>query len=91
MRCSFDPWVRNIPWRRKWKTTPVFSPGKSHGQRSLAGYSSPWGPKESDMTEYTQADTGTHKQLCYLTSPEIILMTISHSNVGGYLHKELYA
>ena len=29
------------PWRRKWQPTPVFLPGKSHGQRSLAGYS-PW-------------------------------------------------
>ena len=32
-----DPWVRKIPWRRKWQPTPVFLPGKSHGQRSLAG------------------------------------------------------
>ena len=32
----FDPWVRKIPWRRKWQPTPVFLPGKSHGQRSLA-------------------------------------------------------
>ena len=32
-----------------WLPTPVFLPGKSHGQRSLAGYS-PWGRKESDMT-----------------------------------------
>ena len=31
---KFDPWVRKIPWRRKWKPTPVFLPGKSHGQRS---------------------------------------------------------
>ena len=31
-----------IPWRKKWQPTPVFLPGKSHGQRSLAGYS-PWG------------------------------------------------
>ena len=38
-RCKFDPWVRKIPWRRKWQPTPVFLPGKSHGQRSLAGYS----------------------------------------------------
>ena len=37
-------------WRREWQTTPVFLPGKFHGQRSLAGYS-PWGSKESDMTE----------------------------------------
>ena len=36
--------------RRKWQPTPVFLPGKSHGQRSLAGYS-PWGCKESDMTD----------------------------------------
>ena len=36
---GFDPWVRKIPWRRKWQPTPVFLPGKSHGQRSLAGYS----------------------------------------------------
>ena len=31
--------VRKIPWRRKWQTTPVFLPGKSHGQRNLVGYS----------------------------------------------------
>ena len=34
----FNPWVRKIPWRRKWQHTPVFLPWKSHGQRSLAGY-----------------------------------------------------
>ena len=38
-RCRFDPWVRNIPWSRIWQPTPVFFPGESHGQRSLAGYS----------------------------------------------------
>ena len=43
--------VRNIPWRRKWKLTPVFLSGEFHGQRSLAGYS-PWGHKELDMTEH---------------------------------------
>ena len=39
-----------FPWRREWQPTPVFLPGESHGQRSLAGYS-PWGCKELDMTE----------------------------------------
>ena len=34
-----DPWVRKIPWRRKWELIPVFLPKKSHGQRNLAGYS----------------------------------------------------
>ena len=49
-----ETWVRSLdwedPWRRKWLFTPVFLPGDSCGQRSLMGYS-PWGHKESDMTE----------------------------------------
>ena len=36
---GFDLWVRKTPWRRKWQPTPIFLPGKSHGQRNLAGYS----------------------------------------------------
>ena len=47
-RGGFDPWVRKIPWRRKWQPTPVFSPEKSHGQRSLVDYN-PKGCKELDM------------------------------------------
>ena len=42
MRWGFSPWVGKIPWRGKWQPTPVFFPGKSYGQRSLAG-NSPWG------------------------------------------------
>ena len=34
-RRRFDPWVRKIPWRRRWQPTLVFLPGKSHGWRSL--------------------------------------------------------
>ena len=34
-----SPWVGKISWRRKWQPTPVILPGKSHGQRSLVGYS----------------------------------------------------
>ena len=49
-RPGFNPWVRKILWRRKWQPTPVLLPGKSHGWRSLVGYS-PWGRKELDMTE----------------------------------------
>ena len=49
-RLRFNPWVRKIPWRRKWQPTPVFLPGQSHGQRSLVGYN-PWGHKELDRTE----------------------------------------
>ena len=46
----FDPWVGKVPWKREWQPTPVFLPGESHGQRSLADYR-PWGDKESDTTE----------------------------------------
>ena len=50
-RFGFSPWALKISWRRKWQPNPVFSPGKFHGLRSLVGYS-PWGHKESDMTEH---------------------------------------
>ena len=49
-RPRFNPWVRKIPWRRKWQPTPLFLLEEFQGQRSLAGYS-PWGCKESDTTE----------------------------------------
>ena len=45
-----ETWVSRIPWRREWQPTPVFLPGKSHGWRSLVGYS-PWGHIELDRTE----------------------------------------
>ena len=47
---SFSLWVGKMPWRKKWQPTPVFLLGKSHGHRSLVGYS-PWGHKELDMTD----------------------------------------
>ena len=57
---GFKPWVRNAPWKRKWQPTPVFLPGKSYAQRSLAGYS-PGGLKELDMTS-------AHEPVCgYIT------------------------
>jgi len=51
-RFRFNPWVRKILWRGAWQTTPFFLPGKSHGQRSLVGYS-PQGHKELDTTGVT--------------------------------------
>ena len=49
-------WVQFLGWEdtleEAWQPTPVFLPGESHGQRTLAGYS-PWGHKESDTTEVT--------------------------------------
>ena len=50
-RREFDPWVKKVPWSKKWQPASVFLPGESHGMRSLAGYS-PWGRKEPDTTEW---------------------------------------
>ena len=58
-RYMLDPWVKKIPWTRKRQPIPVFLPGESHGQRSLAGYS-PWCSKESDRTEWLS----THARTC---------------------------
>ena len=49
-RHRFNPWVGRIPWRRKWQLTPVFLPGKSHGQRNQASYN-PWCHEGLDMSE----------------------------------------
>ena len=52
----FNPWVRKIPWGRKWQSTPVFLPGKSHGQRAIVQQ----GCKESDTTERLSTNTKLH-------------------------------
>ena len=62
-----------IHWKRKWQTTPVFLPGKSHGQRSLVGYC-PWGRKELDTTE---------QQHFYIGLPDISDGKESACNVGN--------
>ena len=62
-----DPWVGKILWRRKWQPTPVLLPGKSHGWRSMVGYS-PWGCKELDMTELL------HLVLVFAIKAELVRM-----------------
>ena len=49
---GFDPWVGKIPWRRERLPPPVFWPGEFHGLYS------PWGHKESDMTEQLSLSLG---------------------------------
>ena len=58
-RHEFNPWVRKILWNRKWQPIPVLLPGKSHGEKSPAGQS-PWGCKESNMTEHVCVCACTH-------------------------------
>ena len=49
-RCEFNPWVRKIPLEKEMATHSSILAWKSHGQRSLAGYS-PWGYRELDTTD----------------------------------------
>ena len=72
-RCGFNPWVGKILWRREWQPTPVFLLGEFHGQRSLAGYS-PWGLKESDMTERLMLSLS-------------FFQSISHINLSKWVRK----
>ena len=52
------PGVGKIPWKRVWQLTPVFLPGKSHGQRSLVGYSL-WGDTTERLGTYTKRTSHT--------------------------------
>ena len=74
-RCRFTPWVGKIPLRREWQPSPVFSPGESQGQRSLAGYS-PWGHQESDTMEGTHTAHTCHTHvgcmLCWVVCAAVI-------------------
>ena len=64
-----ETWVQSLGWEdpleKEWLATPVLLPGKSHGQRSLAGYS-PWGHKEPDTTERLTLSRTHHPEKEYL-------------------------
>ena len=69
-RPGLNPCVGKIPWRRKWQLTPIFLPGESHGQRSLASHN-PGGHKESGTTERL---THLHHQQIEEQVSELILL-----------------
>ena len=73
-RPGFDPWVGKIPWRKKWQPTSVLLPGKSHGWRSLAGYS-PWGCNELDMTEQLHFHFHFRLVITFLPRSECLLIS----------------
>ena len=64
-RHRYDPWVRKIPWRRKWQPAPICLPGKSHGQWRLA----------ATVHGVTKSQTRL-KQLSMHTSTEMLLNII---------------
>ena len=89
-------WVRSLgqedPWRRKWQPMPVLLPGKSHGWRSLVGYSL-WGCKEADTTEplcfaslhfkQTQVKPGQKLQALY-SVPNMVAGRQGRSSTSAY-------
>ena len=85
---AFDPWVRKIPWRRRWKPTPVFLPGKSHGQRTY----SPWGCKRlrEDLWTKTGILTSVHDVIertlsWYFRSSSLNVAIISTCQMSNHL------
>ena len=89
-RYRFDPWVRKIPWSKKWQPVPIFLPEKSNEQRSLVGYSS-WGCKESDMTELLNNNTFPKGQsvLVFLFLHFLSIQEpCSSTPPGRYIHEE---
>ena len=74
-----------IPCKRAWQPTPVFLPGKSHGQRSLVGYS-PWDHKELDRTEHIHAKyINKEKELTIvLEGPTVCLHAKAYSMLPKY-------
>ena len=87
-RHKFDPWVRKIPWRRKWQLTPVFFPGKSHGQRILEDYS-PWGYRRVKHDLATKQQQYIIRQLMSLP-PLATSFKQSFVHISQYFFKTVY-
>ena len=81
-RPGFDSWVGKIPWRRARQPTPLFLPGESHGQRSLAGHS-PWGHKELDMTEQLSIALSCEDEI---RSSSKVLKTVADRGAYVFIH-----
>ena len=85
-RLWFSPWVRKIPWRRKWQPTPVSLPEKLHGEKSLVAYS-PKGHKELATTEWAHRSllsrSGKSVHLCLV--PDLIERASSSCSLQGVL------
>ena len=80
----FNPWVRKILWGREWQSAPAFLFGEFHGQRSLANYS-PWGHKESDMTEQLSTHTSVTLTTFQMLKSHIRLVPTYH--IGQHRHR----
>ena len=89
-RSRFDPWVKKIPWRRKWQPTPVFLPGKFHGRRNLVGYSLWVSKSQTGLSNFTHSLPHRKQTLYQLSYKGIYIVLywdvihISHSSFRAY-------
>ena len=88
-RHGFNPWIRKIPWRRKWQPTPALLPGKFHGQQKPTSQSMGlqrvrydwvsdhthiyWGKKESFKRIQLYTYCGSHTKMLFSSLLERIL------------------
>ena len=79
-RRRFSPWVRKIPWRRRWQPTPIFLPGKSHGQSSLVGLAT----KQLSWTFLTGQDLVVTASLNICLSGNVLFLTSSWRSLAGF-------
>ena len=90
-RCKWGggsiPGLERLHLRKKWQPTPVLLPGKSHGQRSLVGFS-PWDCKELDTTEAIEHPC-TQEHFCYIIIP-LLWKSYICTNIGKDLIKSYW-
>ena len=89
-RRGFNPWDGKIPWRRAWRPTLIFLPGKFHGQRSLEAYSL-WSCKESDKTEHLC--THYYQFAVYICKFHVCVLstdTFIHIHMGIYTGQDFF-
>ena len=80
-RRGFNLWIGKTPWSEEWQPTPVFLPGKFHGQSSLVGYS-PWCRKVGHNRAYTHKWSKhlKRKPLCRKGTQDTLSTYLPHSD-----------
>ena len=76
-RRGFDPWVRKIPWRRKWQPTPVLLPGESHGEAwwaTVHGVTKSWTLEDQPWDFFARNDVRAETPVLFATSCEELLI-----------------
>ena len=83
----FDPWIQKFPWRRKWQSSPVFSPGKSHGE-DLGGLQS----MGCRVGHDSRLSTHTCVCMCVLVTRSCLTLSdpVDYSSPGSSVHGILY-